>query len=142
MWKQSTQIKYWFYTPEKLAELRNQTNVSVEDKMSIDGEEEAPQPTGERLTVSEEATLRTFYESKLMEICVRVFLCPEKVTATAVTFFKRFFLYQTLMDYDPQKMMAACIYLACKANNIKGAIFIPCGSNQHKLSTGSTHQRN
>lgn len=27
--------------------------------------------------------------------------------ATAVTFFKRFFLYQTLMDYDPQKMMYA-----------------------------------
>lgn len=38
--------------------------------------------SGERLTVSEEATLRTFYESKLLEICVRVFLCPEKVTVS------------------------------------------------------------
>lgn len=35
MWKQSTQIKYWFFTPEKLAEIRAQTNSSVEDKVQI-----------------------------------------------------------------------------------------------------------
>lgn len=35
MWKQSTQIKYWFFTPEKLAELRAQANASVEDKDKV-----------------------------------------------------------------------------------------------------------
>lgn len=32
MWKQSTQLKYWFFTAEKLNEIRAQTNASAEEK--------------------------------------------------------------------------------------------------------------
>lgn len=56
---------------------------------------------------------------------------PKCVTGTAFHYFKRFYLYNSPMDYHPKEILATCVYLACKVeefhvsigqfvNNIKG----------------------
>eukprot|EP00128_Syssomonas_multiformis_P007629 Colp12_sorted_trinity150504_noHs@19800 len=39
---------------------------------------------------------------------------PPKVVATASTYFKRFYLKNSMMNYDPSDMMFVCVFLACK----------------------------
>lgn len=95
----------------------------------------------------EEAQLRLFFETKIKGISdsfkfppavpVRVLLCARVcalccslscvdrvfvcVQATAITFFKRFFVHHSVMDWDPMYTMVTCVDLACKAEeaNIK-----------------------
>jgi len=38
--------------------------------------------------------------------------------ASAITYFKRFFLRNTLIDFDPKKYIFACLYLALKTEEV------------------------
>ena len=56
------------------------------------------------LSADEEHLLVKYYLSKLVEICT-FFRFPEEVEATAITYLKRFYLKNTVMDWHPKNVM-------------------------------------
>jgi len=39
---------------------------------------------------------------------------PRATVATALHYFKRFYLRNSVMDYHPKEILVTCVYLACK----------------------------
>ncbi|KAG6545329.1 hypothetical protein Mapa_013178 [Marchantia paleacea] len=70
-------------------------------------------PTPEHLTVEDELMIRKFYEQKIQQVC-QAFSFPNKIQATAILYFKRFYLNWSVMEHDPKHIMLTCIYLSCK----------------------------
>ncbi|KAF3652275.1 putative FBD-associated F-box protein-like [Capsicum annuum] len=75
-----------------------------------DSAEKRPKP----LKVEEEQLLRAFYEFKIQDVC-DAFKFPRKIQATALLYFKRFYLQWSVMEHHPKDIMLTCIYAACKA---------------------------
>lgn len=67
----------------------------------------------EPLTVDEELLMQRFYEQKIQEVC-GAFKFPHKIQATAILYFKRFYLRWSVMEHDPKHIMLTCIYTSCK----------------------------
>ncbi|KAF5799729.1 putative cyclin [Helianthus annuus] len=66
------------------------------------------------LKIDEEQLLRAFYEFKIQDVC-DAFKFPRKIQATALIYFKRFYLQWSVMEHHPKDIMLTCIYTACKA---------------------------
>ncbi|XP_073124919.1 cyclin-H1-1 [Henckelia pumila] len=66
------------------------------------------------LKTEEEQLLRAFYEFKIQDVC-DAFKFPRKIQATALIYFKRFYLQWSVMEHHPKNIMLTCIYAACKA---------------------------
>lgn len=66
------------------------------------------------LKVDEEQLLKAFYEFKIQDVC-DAFKFPRKIQATALIYFKRFYLQWSVMEHHPKEVMLTCIYAACKA---------------------------
>eukprot|EP01083_Nonionella_stella_P144380 450703_1 len=79
------------------------------NSLSRSSKSESPEP----LTMEEEATLRAGYEKQIWDICRHLEL-PTSVKATATAFFKRFYLYNSVMDRDPELMLCMCVFMATK----------------------------
>jgi cyclin H len=100
-------------------EAKHQTN-SHEAANSLAGQ------TGhEFLTVSDEQTLVRFYASKLPSLIGPAATVPRlrresKVTATAALLFRRFFLSNSVMLFDPKALMVAAAFLASKVQGKYG----------------------
>jgi cyclin H len=56
------------------------------------------------LTPDEELLLVRLYVSKITQLC-GFFRFPEEVEATAVSYMKRFYLKNTVMDWHPKNVM-------------------------------------
>lgn len=56
------------------------------------------------LDADEELLLVKLYVSKINQLCA-LFRFPEEVEATAVTYLKRFYLRNTVMDWHPKNVM-------------------------------------
>ncbi|KAK3199373.1 hypothetical protein Dsin_022788 [Dipteronia sinensis] len=65
------------------------------------------------LNIEEEKSMRVFYENKLREVC-SAFYFPNKIQATALMYFKRFYLQWSVMEHQPKNIMLTCVYAACK----------------------------
>ncbi|QCE15190.1 cyclin H [Vigna unguiculata] len=65
------------------------------------------------LSIEQEKCVRASYEILVQNIC-KGFNLPRKVKATALIFFKRFYLKWSVMEHQPKHIMLACIYAACK----------------------------
>ncbi|WCJ43128.1 cyclin H 1 [Euphorbia peplus] len=131
----STQRSKWIFTPQQLAEKHKTTNQRAKQmlekcgttrmEVDIDGSLSYPEPqvrTGDKadkhsrpksLSVEEEQFMLVYYEYKLREVC-SAFLFPHKIQATALIYFKRFYLQWSVMEHDPKHIMLTCIYTACK----------------------------
>ncbi|XP_076066551.1 cyclin H [Oratosquilla oratoria] len=120
MYATSTQLKSWTFRDEKeLAQLRIETNGEFIKKYGKDIRPE--EISSHFLTVKEEYDLVRFYEHSLRDFCRKFrdprdsrIRMPAYVTATAQHYFKRFFLYNSVMDYHPKEILVTCVYLACK----------------------------
>lgn len=67
------------------------------------------------LSHTEERTLLRFYELQLRDFCRRFTpSMPRATVATALHYFKRFYLRNSVMDYHPKEILVTCVYLACK----------------------------
>ncbi|GAA5867335.1 hypothetical protein JCM3774_003550 [Rhodotorula dairenensis] len=73
------------------------------------------------LTVEDEQALVTYYLTQVAALC-GAFKYPEIVTATAMTYLKRFYLRNTCMDYHPKNIMLTCVFLATKTENCSTSI--------------------
>ncbi|KAL9662305.1 hypothetical protein QQ045_027138 [Rhodiola kirilowii] len=129
----STHRARWIFTPHELGEkyrAANQRAIEALDKygatrveVDIDGTLTYPEPlSGVRgdkhsrakpLNVDEEKLLRAFYEYKIQDAC-QAFNFPHKIQATALLYFKRFYLQWSVMQHYPKNIMLTCIYAACK----------------------------
>lgn len=77
-----------------------------------------PQKTGEPLTFEEHATFQLYYEKALQMLASSDELkVPPTVPvwATAIVYFKRFYLMNSMMDFNPKFVMVTALNLALKA---------------------------
>ncbi|XP_044471940.1 cyclin-H1-1 isoform X2 [Mangifera indica] len=111
----STHRAKWIFTPQ---ELYGTTQMEVD----IDGSFSYPEPQKDNaekhsrpkpLSIEEEQSMRVFYENKLREVC-SAFYFPNKIQATALLYFKRFYLQWSVMEHHPKNIMLTCVYAACK----------------------------
>ncbi|KAL6146584.1 hypothetical protein ACLB2K_057262 [Fragaria x ananassa] len=128
----STHRSKWIFTPEQLVEkykAANQQAIEALEKYGValaklndDGSLSYPEIAKENadkhsrpkaVTVEEEQMMRVFYETKLQEVCNN-FHFPHKVQATALIYFKRFYLRWSVMQHEPKNIILTCIYAACK----------------------------
>lgn len=131
----STHRAKWIFSPEELVEkykAANQRAIEALEKygatlmeVDVDGSLSYPEPqtnskdTAEKhsrpkpLNIEEEQYMRVFYENKLQEVCNN-FHFPHKIQATALIYFKRFYLHWSVMEHHPKNVMLTCIYTACK----------------------------
>ncbi|XP_026413833.1 cyclin-H1-1-like isoform X4 [Papaver somniferum] len=130
----STHRSKWIFTRHDLLEkyqVSNQRAVrtlhqygSTRMEVDIDGSLSYPEPQFDitqaekhsfpkPLSTEEEQLMRVFYEHKIQEVC-GAFGFPHKIQATAITYFKRFYLQWSVMEYHPKHIMLTCVYTSCK----------------------------
>ncbi|KAI4349971.1 hypothetical protein L6164_010506 [Bauhinia variegata] len=131
----STHRAKWIFTPQQLVEkykAANEKAIQVLEKygatlmeVDVDGSLSYPEPQNNAkdkaekhsrpkpLSIEEEQCMRVFYENKLQEVC-KNFHFPHKIQATALMYFKRFYLQWSVMEHHPKNIMLTCIYSACK----------------------------
>jgi len=68
------------------------------------------------LTPEEEHLLVKLYIGKVSQLCGH-FRFPEEVEATAISYLKRFYLRNTVMDWHPKNVMLTALFLATKTTN-------------------------
>ncbi|CAG8631560.1 6479_t:CDS:2, partial [Dentiscutata erythropus] len=77
----------------------------------------------EYLTLEDELALCNFYETRILPMAncfpkeVIENKLTDKVKATAITFAKRFYLRNTIMDYHPKEIIVTCLFLAAKVEH-------------------------
>ena len=140
----SSQFRNWFYTEEVLGQIhaarRRHALTAVADRAGNlqpsafacgaahtgagagAGPAGDTEPTDEAAkrslhTEEEHAVLRR-YKQLLLQFC-RGFAAPDKVLATAQSFFSRFFLSNSVVVYDPEKIMLGSLLLAAKVEEVK-----------------------
>ncbi|KAG6702167.1 hypothetical protein I3843_07G019000 [Carya illinoinensis] len=131
----STHRAKWIFTPQELFQkykAANQRAIQALEKygatlmeVDMDGSLSYPTPpinlkdTADKhsrskpLNIEEEQYIRVFYENKLQEVCNN-FHFPHKIQATALIYFKRFYVQWSVMEHHPKNIMLTCIYAACK----------------------------
>ena len=75
------------------------------------------------LSASDECLIVTFYARMIKELCGpkvkdSKLRRPDRVSAAANCFLRRFYLSNSVVDYDPLKIMVASIFLAGKAEDL------------------------
>lgn len=122
MFSTSSQRKFWTFSDDnELARLREKHNLSFISKHGSHIEEY--QWHNFFLSPDEERLLLKQYELHLKEFCKRFSPpMPKGVIGTAFHYFKRFYLYNSTMDYHPKEILATCVYLACKVEEFNVSI--------------------
>jgi len=93
----STQYLQWKFDSNTLYQKRMQTNVTDANGWNVEYA----------------MMMEKWYTRKIQEIC-NTLRFPEKIQATSITFFKRFYLHNCMLHIPPKYIMLTCIYLACK----------------------------
>ncbi|XP_058088823.1 cyclin-H1-1 isoform X2 [Magnolia sinica] len=132
----STHRSTWIFTPQDLLEkyqASNQRAIKTLEQygatrleVDVDGSLSYPKPQFEGkdnvvdrhslpkpLNAEEEQLMRVFYEHKIQEVC-GAFGFPHKIQATAIIYFKRFYLQWSVMEHHPKHIMLTCVYASCK----------------------------
>mmetsp|Transcript_1882 Transcript_1882/g.2872 ORF Transcript_1882/g.2872 Transcript_1882/m.2872 type:complete len:284 (-) Transcript_1882:49-900(-) len=97
----SSQRRDWVFERDQLAKMREDAIGQISESKRRNA-----------ISAEEYCTYRLFSEQKIIEVCERLNYPTETVTATAVVFLKRYFLYPHGPDIST--MMITCIFLACK----------------------------
>ncbi|KAF8973886.1 cyclin-like protein [Flammula alnicola] len=129
LYEASTQCRNWRFSVEQLAHIRatlNEAAVAV-IRTKFETDEPGSSSNVSFLTADEEVLLVKLYITKINQLC-GFFRFPEEVEATAVTYLKRFYLKNTVMDWHPKNVMLTALFLATKTTN-----------NPISLETYTTH---
>ncbi|KAL1410893.1 hypothetical protein Q8F55_001836 [Vanrija albida] len=126
---ESSQFRHWRYSRARLAALRAELNEKSKEvtKRNMAAEKEAqlslghaftdPPPPTTYLSVDEELLLVRFYCKQASDICRQGFGLSEQVETTAISYMKRFYLKNSVMEWHPKSIMPTCIFLASKTCN-------------------------
>ncbi|KAJ7900135.1 cyclin-like protein [Mycena olivaceomarginata] len=118
LYEASTQFKNWRYSSQSLAKVRASLNAAAVAVIRNTFEVDEPGSSSALsfLTPDEEILLVRLYVSKIPQLC-GFFRFPEEVEATAVSYLKRFYLKNTVMDWHPKNTNNP-ISLEAYTNNI------------------------
>lgn len=107
LYESSTQFKHWRYSPETLVAIRTSLNNTAVGAIREKLEVNQPNSSAEVafLAADEEYALVRHYFTKITQLCLH-FHFPDEVEATAVTYMKRFYLKNTVMDWHPKNVMS------------------------------------
>ncbi|WWC91870.1 uncharacterized protein L201_006817 [Kwoniella dendrophila CBS 6074] len=126
---ESSQFRHWRYSPSSLQNIREELNaksveivaknteLEKEAQISLGHSYTDPPPPQAYLTVSDELLLLRFYCSQISKICRQGFGLPEIVETTAISYMKRFYLKNSVMEWHPKNIMPTCLFLAAKTTN-------------------------
>eukprot|EP00890_Picochlorum_soloecismus_P006508 jgi/Picsp_1/6859/NSC_04196-R1_cyclin h len=114
-YEESTQRKRWLYGKQEdlkyaREEARKRYLASLSDRKDV-----SVNPA-EMITLEEEKHLVEYYAVKLIEVG-KALKAPSKVICTACTYLKRFYIGKTSLEYDPQFLVLACLYVASKVED-------------------------
>ncbi|CAL1615909.1 unnamed protein product [Knipowitschia caucasica] len=125
MFHSSSHKKYWIFRSEdELELLRCGASQKFRKKLL-----ETVKPVSDSifLTRHEEDVLFRYYEKRLLEFC-NVFkpVMPKSVVGTALMYFRRFYLNNSVMEHHPRIIMLTCAYLSCKVDefNVSSSQFV------------------
>ncbi|KAG8742917.1 hypothetical protein FRC12_015197 [Ceratobasidium sp. 428] len=119
LYEASTQHKNWRFSPEQLAASRKSLNAAAVKGIKDLLEKESPGSSEgvKFLDADEEHALVTYYARVVTSMCARIGLA-EEVEATAVSYLKRFYLKNTVMDWHPMNVTITALFLATKTCNM------------------------
>ncbi|CEP60221.1 TFIIH complex kinase subunit CCL1 LALA0_S01e05776g [Lachancea lanzarotensis] len=129
LYRHSTQYRNWSFTPERLDQIRTEVNASAGSKAEKTlkqfleshpelsrEEEEAVASKAVPVTTHEELLLVNYFARMIISFAGKMNL-PTEVAATAVAFFRRFFLSNSVMDIPPKEVFHTTLFFACKTEN-------------------------
>lgn len=116
LYQETSQYLHWRYTSTELASIRSELNAKsvelvtrnskLEEAAQAElGNEFVPPPPTQYLSVDEELLLLKPYISQISTICQKGFGLPEVVESTAISYIKRFYLKNGVMDWHPKTIM-------------------------------------
>ncbi|XP_028851487.1 cyclin-H [Denticeps clupeoides] len=134
MYHNSSQKREWTFSSEVVLEQkRREANEKVCSRLMASGKPGASEAA--LLDPREEMVLFRHYEKRLVDFC-SVFkpVMPKAVMGTAIMYFRRFYLNNSLMEYHPRIIMLTCAYLSCKVDefNVSSSQFV--GNLQESLA--------
>lgn len=126
MFHNSSHRKFWIFKSEDEVELlRCEANQKFCKKILESGKSGLSESMF--LSRHEEDTLFRHYEKRLLDFC-NAFkpAMPRSVVGTAIMYFRRFYLNNSLMEYHPRIIMLTCAYLSCKVDefNVSSSQFV------------------
>jgi len=112
MFPSSTQRKHWMLGSEaKFIDRRLKAYNDFIARFSYDKSQSA-----KYLAFEECELILRFFEKKLADFCNKFRPhMPRNVFGTALQYFRRFYLSNSVMDYHPKEILVTAAYLACKA---------------------------
>ncbi|AGO13606.1 AaceriAGL273Cp [[Ashbya] aceris (nom. inval.)] len=129
LYRTSTQYRLWSFRPDQLKQIREELNQRVAKMVHqkleqykdshpelLEEERTALEQMAVPLTADEELKLVNFYAKKVRHFGNSLEL-PTEVTATAISFFRKFFLTNSVMELHPKNILWTTIFLACKSEN-------------------------
>ncbi|KAJ3511207.1 hypothetical protein NMY22_g15725 [Coprinellus aureogranulatus] len=118
LYESSTQYRNWRFSFERLERTRasmNQAAVAA-IRMKIVADEPGSSNDISFLNAEEEVLLVKFYITKMIQLS-HFLQFSEEVEATGISYLKRFYLKNTVMDWHPKNVMLTALYLAAKTCN-------------------------
>jgi len=80
-------------------------------------------PNLKYLSMEEEKEVLDYFEVKMAEFCQKFKPpMPKSVMGTSFHYFKRFYLYNSIMDYHPKEILVTAVYLATKVEEFNVSI--------------------
>ncbi|XP_017283445.1 cyclin-H [Kryptolebias marmoratus] len=126
MFHNSSQKKYWTFKSEDEVE---QMRVSANEKFCKRVLETAKPVVSASVLLERygEEVLFRHYERRMLEFC-NAFkpAMPKSVVGTALMYFRRFYLNNSIMEHHPRIIMLTCAYLSCKVDefNVSSTQFV------------------
>lgn len=135
LYRRSTQFKLWLYTPESLEDAKLLVNekgrgsaISRFEEARAAAYNASPEVFAEHdtelsgdkmldlLTPEEEAKYLHYYCQSIITTANH-FNMPTQVKATAASFFRKFYLVNSVMEYHPKNVLYTTLFLAAKSEN-------------------------
>ncbi|KAA8592922.1 cyclin-H [Etheostoma spectabile] len=126
MFHNSSQGKFWIFKSDNdVEQKRYKANQKFRNKMLESGK---PGVSEDKfLDRHEEDILLRHYEKRMLDFC-NAFkpIMPKSVVGTAIMYFRRFYLNNSIMEYHPRIIMLTCAYLSCKVDefNVSSTQFV------------------
>ncbi|EAU92858.1 cyclin-dependent protein kinase regulator [Coprinopsis cinerea okayama7 len=118
LYEASTQYRNWRFSRESLAQMRASMNEAAVKaiRSKIEANEPGSSANTTFLTPDEEVLLVKLYVAQVIAAGNKV-RAQQETVSTAMSYLKRFYLRNTVMDWHPRNVMLTCLFLATKTCN-------------------------
>lgn len=117
----STQATHWTIPSDKLAERRASTNTRIQatlaKRANVHRHDRDQADQHDMLSIDDEAAIRTYHERRILSFIRKTGL-PDKVAATAVTYFKRFYVDRSVTEFNPSVIALSALYASGKVEEV------------------------